>query len=129
MDLVLRAWRAGPGFLEDGNKPHLVHKPAYPLAAHAPTLPAKMARHLPRTVPGRLKELLVDQPHEREVHLALPARRAVERRARNRQKLALPGNREPRMVCLNHSLPPLVVQRPEALAKKSRSMTSWPILA
>src|SRR5437773_4533010 len=72
---------------------------------------------------------LIDQPHEREVHRALPARCAVERRARNRQKLALPDNAQARMVLFDHGLPPLVAQRPEALAKKSRSMTNWPILA
>ncbi len=88
-----------------------------------------MPRHLTRAVPWRLEERLIDQPHQFEVLRGLACRRAIERGARNRNELALPDNGQPRTIGIDHHLPPIQAQRSKALAKKSRSTTSWPILA
>src|SRR5260221_9374154 len=88
-----------------------------------------MARHLPRAVPRRLQELLVDQPHENQVLSALRRGLPVERGARDRHQLALAHDREPWMTGVDHRLPPIPAQRSKAFDKKSRSTTSWPILA
>src|SRR5258707_9047599 len=88
-----------------------------------------MSRHLPRAVPRRLQELLVDQPHENQVLSALRGGLPVERGARDRHQLALAHDREPWMTGVDHRLPPIPAQRSKAFDKKSRSTTSWPILA
>ncbi|MBB4200837.1 hypothetical protein GGD83_004666 [Rhodoblastus sphagnicola] len=46
-----------------------------------------------------------------------------------RKQSALPQNRQAGLRRLNHRPPPFDSHRPEALAKKSRLTTSWPILA
>src|SRR6185312_14372631 len=88
-----------------------------------------MPRHLPRPIPRRLQELLVEQPHQRQVLRRLRRRRAVERRAADRYQCALPYDRQARVPGLDHRPPPVHAHRPKAFAKKSRSTTSWPILA
>jgi hypothetical protein len=88
-----------------------------------------MPRHLASTVERAFQERLVDKPHQREVLLALARRRAVERGPRDRHQLALPDDGEPLVTGIDHHLPPIKAQRSKALAKKSRSTTSCPILA
>src|ERR1019366_8396421 len=115
--------------LIDRRKAHLGHQPPHPHPAHAIAPPAKMPGHLARAVPGRLQERLVDQPHQLQVQRGLARRLVVEGRSAGRHQRALPPNRQPRMVRLDHLSPPVHAQRPKALDKKSRSTTSWPILA
>src|SRR5258706_10821860 len=73
--------------------------------------------------------LTVDQPHENQVLSALRRGLPVERGARDRHQLALAHDREPCMTGVDHRLPPIPAQRSKAFDKKSRSTTSWPILA
>src|SRR3990170_5052983 len=87
-----------------------------------------MPRHLPRAVPWRLQELLVDQTHQHQVLGALRRRLTVERCARDRHQLALAHDREPWMTGIDHRLPPITAHRSKAFDKKSRSTTNWPIL-
>src|SRR5271155_3500919 len=63
------------------------------------------------------------------VLLALAGRLPIERRPRDRRQFALADNREPWMIGVDHGPPPIKAQRSKAFAKKSRSTTSWPILA
>ncbi|MCW2249252.1 hypothetical protein M2352_004912 [Azospirillum fermentarium] len=49
--------------------------------------------------------------------------------AAERHQSALPGDRQARMLRLDHLPPPADAHRPEALRKKSRSTTSCPIMA
>src|SRR6185437_11692672 len=88
-----------------------------------------MPRHLPRSIPRRFQELLVEQPHQRQVLRRLRYRRAVKRGAADRYQCALPYDRQARVPGLDHRPPPVHAHRPKAFAKKSRSTTSWPILA
>src|SRR3954454_6389014 len=88
-----------------------------------------MPCHLARAIPRRLQELPVNQPHQFQVQRRLPSRLIVEPGPADRDQLALPHDRELGVVRVNHLPPPLDAHRPEALAKKSRSTTNWPILA
>ena len=119
-----RLWR-----LIDRGQADLPHQTPRPLAADAPAQPAQVPRHLAGAIPRRLEERLVDEPHELKVLFALARRLAVERRPRDRYELALSDNGEPLVTGIDHRLPPIQAQRSKALAKKSRSTTSWPILA
>src|SRR2546422_1758061 len=82
-----------------------------------------------RAVPGRLQELLVDETHENQILSALQRGLTIERGARDRHQLALAHDREPWTTGVDHRLPPIQAQRSKAFDKKSRSTTSWPILA
>src|SRR5690606_37209083 len=53
----------------------------------------------------------------------------TSRRPRDRDQFALAADREPFVIGIDHHSPPIQAQRSKALAKKSRSTTSWPILA
>src|ERR1700754_4501094 len=87
-----------------------------------------MTHHLTRTVQRRLHELLIDEAHQPQVQRALPATRVVQAGAADRQQFAL-SNHWQRMFASNQFAPPGHAHRPEAFAKKSRSMINWPILA
>src|SRR5450631_4241353 len=104
-------------------------QPADAMTTNAPAVATQVPGHLTRTVPRCLQELLVDQTHQSERCLALHRRLTVERRTADRCQLALAHNREPWMIRFDQCLPPIQAQRSKALAKKSRSTTSWPILA
>src|SRR5690606_38224893 len=71
----------------------------------------------------------VDDTHQLKILRALASGLAVERGSRDRDQLALATDREPFVIGINHHSPPIQAQRSKALAKKSRSTTSWPILA
>src|SRR5690606_33525952 len=88
-----------------------------------------MPCHLSRAIPGHFHERLVDDAHQFQVLRALARRLSVERRPRDRDQFALAADREPLVIGINHHSPPIQAQRSKALAKKSRSTTSWPILA
>src|SRR5947209_13182442 len=89
----------------------------------------QVSGHLPRAIPGRLQELRIDQPHQRQVLRRLADRLVIERRPADRNQLALPNNGQPPVARLNQRPSPLHTHRPDAFAKKSRSTTNCPILA
>ena len=68
-------------------------------------------------------------PDEREVLGALTRRHVIIAGPADQQQFALPDDRHVRMVALHQFTPPRHAQRPEAFAKKSRSTSSWPIVA
>ncbi len=105
------------------------HQPSNPLAANTVAFSSKMACHLPRPIPWRLQELRIDQTHQRQILRRLASRLIIIGGSADCQKLALANNRQVLVACLNHCTSPLDAHRPEVLAKKSRSTTSWPILA
>src|SRR4029079_12327755 len=129
IDLVLRMRLTGLGPLIDRRQAHPGHQPTDAMAPDATAVAPQMPRHLPRAVPGRLQELLVDETHQKQVLSAVWRGFAVERRAADRYQLALAHDREPWMTGVDHRLPPIQAQRSKAFDKKSRSTTSWPILA
>jgi uncharacterized protein YdeI (YjbR/CyaY-like superfamily) len=53
--------------LIDRRQAHPRHQPAHALAASGMAVTAKMPGRLPRAIPRRLHELLVDDPHQRQV--------------------------------------------------------------
>lgn len=65
--------------LVDGGQAHAGHEAPHALAPDLMSLPAQMADHLPRAVPGRLEELAVDLSHDGEGLGAFGPRAAVER--------------------------------------------------
>jgi len=79
---------AGLRPLIDRRKAHPGHQPANAMAPYAPAVATQMPRHLPRAVPGRLQELLVDETHQHQVLGAVRRRLAVERGAADRHQLA-----------------------------------------
>ncbi len=107
-------------------QPYLTHQPADLMTANTMTNRAQVAR-LPRTIELRLKELLVDEPHEYRVRFSLPDLGIVEPRPADTQQLALSANRQMRMIRPHQFPAPRHAHRPEAFAKKSRSATSQPI--
>src|SRR5690606_40397467 len=80
-------------------------------------------------IPGCLHEGFIDDAHQFEVLRRLAGGLSIERRPRDRDQFALAADREPVVIGINHHSPPIQAQRSKALAKKSRSTTSWPILA
>jgi hypothetical protein len=88
-----------------------------------------VAGHLPLPIPRRFQELLVDDFHDTQVLGAFAARLIVNRRTRQGEQHTLAAHAHIRMIMLNRFLPPVPRMRLEASAKKSRSTTSWPILA
>src|SRR5690606_21752727 len=84
---------------------------------------------LSRAIPRRFHEGLVDDAHQFEVLGRLAGGLTIERRPRDRDQFALAADREPFVIGIDHHSPPIQAQRSKALAKKSRSTTSWPILA
>src|SRR5690606_1914301 len=120
---------AGPRCLVDRRQADRAHQPPDTLAADAPALAAQVPRHLTRAIPGRFHEGPVDDTHQLKILRALASGLAVERGSRDRDQLALATDREPFVIGINHHSPPIQAQRSKALAKKSRSTTSWPILA
>src|SRR5215203_202525 len=126
---VLGMRQAGPRFLINRHQAHGAHEAANAMATDTPALPAQVAGHLPRAVPGCLQELGIDLAHEREIGLALAGRGSVIARACDAEQPALSADREPRVSGLDPAPPPIEAHRPEALDKKSRSTTSSPILA
>src|SRR3990172_5712936 len=88
-----------------------------------------MPRHLACAVQRHLEKGLVDEPHEFEVLRPLARRLPLERRPRDRHEFILAHDGESCVIATGRRLPPIKVQRSKAFAKKSRSTTSWPILA
>ena len=68
-------------------------------------------------------------PVGRQIQRRLRCRMPVKRRAGDRNQFALPDHRQVWMLRLDRFPSPIHAHRPETLAKKSRSTTSWPILA
>ena len=64
--------------LVDRRQAHLEHQTTNAMAPNAPTVAAQMPRHLPRAVPRRLEELLVDKTHEPQRLFVLRSRLTVE---------------------------------------------------
>lgn len=115
--------------LIDRLQPHLAHQPPAPLSADRMAAPTQMTSHLLRAVPWSFQKLLVDQPHQRQVQRRLCGCRRVERRATDANEFTLPSDREPGVVGFDHFAPPADAQHPEARLERSRSTTSWPIIA
>src|ERR1039458_7653169 len=89
IDLVPRMRLARLRVLVDRRQAHLGHQPTDMVAPNAPAVASQVSRHLPRAVPGRLQELLVEEAHQPERLFALRCRFTVERRATDRHQLAL----------------------------------------
>jgi len=103
--------------------PHIRLRPTQvPLVAQVP-------RHPAAAVERCFRELSVDALHQRQVQQAPAFPRPVGTRPVNPDQRALPGDRQRRGLRIDHVTPPHRARRPEALAKKSRSTASWPILA
>ena len=83
-----------------------------------------MPRHLSGTIPRRLQELLVDQPHQSQIQRRLAARLVIQTRAAHRQQLALSHHRQLLLRRIDQPPPPVQAHRPEAFAKKSRSTSN-----
>src|SRR6202035_2794305 len=64
--------------LVDRRQTHLEHQTTDAMAPTAPAVAAQMPRHLPRAVPGRLQELLVDETHQSQRLFILRCRLTVE---------------------------------------------------
>lgn len=72
---------AGVGFLINRLEPHQTPDPLF---VHQMISIAQMPCHLTHSVKRGLQKLLVDQPHQIEVHLTLAFRLIVKRRPRDR---------------------------------------------
>jgi len=97
------------------------------LSRKRPLHPLRCARL--SAVKRGLKEQLINNAHQVEVHLALALRLLVERGLRDRQQGTLLANRQARQVWFNPLAPHLPVQGLSFLAKKSLATASSPILA
>lgn len=58
---------------------HEARQPPDALLVHKVPFVAQLPGHLPHTMERRVKELLVDQQHQRKVHLGLALRLVVKR--------------------------------------------------
>ena len=76
-----------------------------------------------------LKEQLINNAHQVEVHLALALRLLVERGLRDRQQGTLLANQQARQVWFNHLAPHLPVQGFELSGQKIGTTANFPILA
>lgn len=122
---MLRVGLGGVGLLVDGNQTHLAHQAHHSLSADLMPLPPQPAGHLPGAVPRWFQKLLVHHAHQFQIQLALALGPVIERRPAQPQQIALPHYAQAlRMLRRNLPFPPIAAQRPEALAKKSRSMVN-----
>lgn len=117
------------GFLVDRHQSHEALQPAYPLLVHRVVFVAQVPSHLAGTEERRLHELLVDPPHQAEVLFGLVLGRLVERRARDRQQLALLADRQVRVVRLDHAAFDFPPQRFSFRSKTGLATASSPTLA
>ena len=129
VDPVLWVRLRRPGPLEDRLQAQAPHQAPDSLAADPYLLAPEPACHLPRAVERRLQKLLVNSPQQLHIEQALVLAFVVERRAGDRYQPTLAGEAERDVIRINHRDPPAVVQRPKALDKKSRSITSSPTFA
>ena len=118
-----------PGPLEDRAQPQHPEQAAHPFPRDRVALPAEPALHLPRAVERRLQKLRVNRPHQAQIQRTLARAPVVERRAGNGHEATLPHETEPCGGGINHPDSSAVAQRPKAVDKRSRSMTSSPIFA
>jgi hypothetical protein len=102
---------------------------AAPFAANRITLAPEAMGHLPRAIPGRFQELRINQPHQRQIERRFAPRSVVEPRPADRDPLPVPDHGPLGMRRRDHLPSPIQAHRAEALAKQSRSTTSWPICA
>lgn len=114
---MLRMRHRGPRPLVDRRQSHPGHQPPHPLAADGVALPAEVTRQLARSVPGRLQELRINQPHQLQVQRRFALGPVVETRAADRDQLALAQDRQLRMVGLDHLTSSLKAHRPDAFQK------------
>ena len=129
INLVCLARLAGVGLLVDRCKAHFPHQPGDTVTPNLVAQPLQMPLHLACALVRARHVSLIHQPHQRQAFRVFAQWLIVAERPADRQKLALPDNRQPRLFRLDHLPPPPDTHRPEAFAKKSRSTTSWPILA
>ena len=104
VDLVLRMLLARVGRLVDRNQPHQPHQTAHPVAATFMALSLHVAGHLPRSIPRRLQELLVDDAHQPQIFGAFALRLVIQVRARQRKQPALSPHTQ-FMISAHHFLP------------------------
>src|SRR5215204_661338 len=78
IDLVLRVRLARLRTLIDRRQAHLGHQSTDAMAPNTPAIAPQMTCHLARAVPGRLQELLVNQPQQSERLFALRTGLTVE---------------------------------------------------
>src|SRR6195952_3560190 len=126
---VLRIRGVGVGFLVDRTQPHPAHQPDNPVSTNSMAQPVQVPHHLPRAVMRAVQERLVDEPHQCQRRRTLADRLIVAAGTADLEQRALPHDREVGMRSGHHLPPPFHTHRPETFAKKSRSTTSWPILA
>ncbi len=104
-----------------------------PVPTIAPALLTQQSQitpHLAYAKDGPLGKGQIYFSHQNLVHSWLALGRAVQAGAGNAEQIALPDNPERDLAVLHHALPAGDAHRfPQALAKKSRSTVSWPILA
>ena len=119
---------AGIGLLVDWHEAHQPHETSDPFLVHEMVVIPQVPGHLAHAIKRRLQELLIDQEHQIEVHLALAFRFIVKRRPRDRQQLALLADGQGGIGRFNHLASHLPVQGLSFLAKKSLAMANSPIL-
>lgn len=69
IDFVPLCRLADVALLIDRHEAHQAHQTSDPFLVHEMILIAQVPRHLTHAIKWRLQELLVDQPHQIEVHL------------------------------------------------------------
>jgi hypothetical protein len=98
-------WLAGIRFLLDRHQSHEAHQPPDALFVHGMAIVALVTCHLADAEEGRVQEMHINLPHQREVLFRRALRRVVERRPCDRQKCGLRTDRLGRMVARSHAAP------------------------
>ena len=75
------------------------------------------------------EEQRVKPTHQRKIVIVRRLARPVDARSRKAQESALPSDRQPRMVAVEHRRAVRLAHRTDLPDKKSRSTVSCPILA
>ena len=114
------------GVLIDRHHPHQAHQPPDAPLVHRVAVVAQVPGHLPNSEDRGLqvRRTLIDLPHQSEVLLRLALGRAGERRTRDRQQLALPADRQVRVVRLDHAAPHVPPQGFSFRSKKELATVS-----
>jgi hypothetical protein len=128
-DPVLLGTDTGLRTLVDRHEPHQPHQAADPLFIDRMAFGPQMPSHLANAVEWRLRELLVDPAHQRQVQRRLALRRVVEGRVWDRQQVTLLAHTQPGMGAIDHPSPHFPVQGLSFRDKKSLATANSPIFA
>jgi len=111
---------AGPGLLVNRHEPHFAHQPPHVATPNRDALMPQMQPHLARSIKRRLQKLLVNTPHQVQIHGRLAFWSMIPSRPGQPEDAALPANTESGMPAFDHPTPSLATHRlAKARSKKT----------